>query len=141
MPAAGSSHAEQRSFQQDGAVQIGPKRASENPDKAEWPVSPVRRCRVQSSKSYKRHNSARQRSEGKRKRKKNKHTQTVSLLANSYLIFVHLRPAQHTAPPPLYRSAPDRLAVCPSASDNRGSCCHSRFLGAPSVRAAARKVK
>ena len=53
-----------------------------------------------------------------------------------YLIF---HPASSLSSPhrptaPVSISAPDRLAVCPSASDNRGSCCHSRFLGRPSVR-------
>ena len=131
-------------LQRFGAGQIGLTRARE---RAQGPVSPVRRCRMrwsESSKSYKRHSPAQKELKVERNRRGRtntslSYTQSVSLLVASYLIFLH--PLQYTAPPPpLCSSAPDRLAVCRCASDNRGSCCHSRFLGARPCEA-ARKVR
>lgn len=126
MPSIFISKVMPRMPQPFGAVRIGPTRASENPDSERaGPVSPDRRCRVRSSKSYKRHQTGGAEKvlrEEKEYLTSTRHTcrHALSLSVAPYLIFVHLTQSHDTPPhrPCISLLHPTVWPFRPSASDN-----------------------
>lgn len=150
MPSIFISKVMPRMPQPFGAVRIGPTRASENPDSERaGPVSPDRRCRVRSSKSYKRHQTGGAEKvlrEEKEYLTSTRHTcrHALSLSVAPYLIFVHLthltthRP---TAPVSLFCTRPFGRFV--RAHQITSPCCHSLvdFLSGRPCEAARARAK
>ena len=153
MAAAGNSHAEHLHFQRDAtdasAFWRRPNRANRSERRTlAGPVSPDRRCRVRSSKSYKRHQTGAEKSSLK-KNQKEEQVQVIpakhfSLSVAPYLIFVHLtqRPTHRpTAPVSLLCTRPFGRFV--RAHQITSPCCHSLvdFLSGRPCEAARARAK